>query len=671
MVYYIDKINFGGVLMEKDLARIKELTEVLKHHSHMYYDLDSPEISDFEYDRLIHELIALEEKYPEHKVPDSPTHRVGGNASNKFTPVEHIVRMDSLQDVFSKQEVLDFDRRVKEEIPNPEYVVEAKIDGLSVSLEYVNGILSVGSTRGDGNIGEDVTQNIRTIRSVPLTIDTPLPLLEVRGEVYMPREVFHKLVSEQLDKDETPFKNPRNAAAGSLRQKNPKVVAKRNLDIFVFNLQRVEGTAFETHSETLDYLKSIGFKVSPTYSCYTDINDAFEEVLKIGQQRDNFPFDIDGAVIKVNSLTDREKMGRTQKFPKWAIAYKYPPEEKKTRLLDIEINVGRTGALTPTAVFEPVFLAGTTVSRAVLHNQDFIDQMKISIGDIITVRKAGDIIPEVVSCEHNENTPIYKIPTTCPSCGSEVYKDPDEAVVRCTNPDCPTQLLRSIVHFASRDAMDIDGLGPAVVSAIIQEGLITSTADLYSLKVEDVEKIERMGKKSAQNLINAIQKSKSNDLGSLIFGLGIRNIGKKAAELLALEFKDIDALMDAKKDDIITIEGFGETIAESVCRYFTSNSARKLIDAFKQAGVNLISTNSPIGSSLSGLTFVLTGKFPTMSRSEAEKFVVSLGGKVSSSVSAKTNYVVAGEDAGSKLTKANSLGIKVISEEELLKMADI
>lgn len=657
--------------MEKDLARIKELTEMLKYHSHMYYDLDSPEISDFEYDRLIHELMSLEEKYPEHKAPDSPTHRVGGSVSNKFTPVEHIVKMDSLQDVFSKEEVLDFDRRVREEIPNPEYVVEAKIDGLSVSLEYVNGILTVGSTRGDGNVGEDVTENIRTIRSVPLTIDVNTPLLEVRGEVYMPREVFGKLVSEQLNNDETPFKNPRNAAAGSLRQKNPKVVAKRKLEIFVFNLQRVQGVNFKTHSETLDYLKSIGFKVSPKYSSFTNITDAFEEVLRIGKERDNFSFDIDGAVIKVNSLADREKMGRTQKFPKWAIAYKYPPEEKKTKLLDIEINVGRTGALTPTAVFEPVFLAGTTVSRAVLHNQDFIDQMKISIGDIITVRKAGDIIPEVVSCEHNDDFPVYKIPTTCPSCGSEVFKDPDEAVIRCTNPSCPTQLLRSIVHFASRDAMDIDGLGPAVVSAIVEQGLISSVADLYTLQIEDIEKIERMGRKSAQNLVNAIQKSKSNDLGSLIFGLGIRNIGKKAAELLALEFKNIDNLMDAKKDDIIAIEGFGETMAYSVVDYFSNNTAIELINRLKQAGVNLVSTNSPTGSSLSGLTFVLTGKFPTMSRSEAEKLVVSLGGKVSSSVSAKTSYVVAGEDAGSKLTKANSLGIKVISEEELLKMADI
>ncbi len=657
--------------MEKDLARIKELTEILKYHSHMYYDLDSPEISDFEYDRLIHELIALEDKYPEYKAPDSPTHRVGGSASNKFTPVEHIVKMDSLQDVFGKEEVLDFDRRVREEIANPEYVVEAKIDGLSVSLEYVNGILTVGSTRGDGNVGEDVTENIKTIRSVPLKLDIDLPLLEVRGEVYMPRDVFQKLITEQQNNDEVPFKNPRNAAAGSLRQKNPKIVAKRKLDIFVFNLQRVDGIDFKTHSETLDYLKSIGFKTSPTYKRYTDINEAFDEVLRIGQERDSFSFDIDGAVIKVNSLTDREKMGQTQKFPKWAIAYKYPPEEKKTRLLDIEINVGRTGALTPTAVFEPVFLAGTTVSRAVLHNQDFIDQMKISIGDIITVRKAGDIIPEVVSCQHNDELPIYKIPTTCPSCGCEVCKDPDEAVIRCTNPDCPTQLLRSIVHFASRDAMDIDGLGPAVVSAIVEQGLISSVADLYGLQIEDVEKIERMGKKSAQNLINAIQKSKSNDLGSLIFGLGIRNIGKKAAELLALEFKNIETLMEAKKDDIIAIEGFGETMAESVVQYFSTDSAAKLIEAFKQAGVNLTSSNSPIGSSLSGLTFVLTGKFPKMSRSEAEKLVASLGGKVSSSVSAKTDYVVAGEDAGSKLTKANSLGIKVISEEELLKMADI
>ena len=657
--------------MHKDLARMKQLTELLKHHSHMYYDLDSPEISDFEYDMLLHELMALEEKYPEFKAPDSPTHRVGGSASNKFSPVEHVVKMDSLQDVFNLQEVLEFDRRVREEIKDPEYVVEPKIDGLSVSIEYRNGILTVGSTRGDGSVGEDVTENIKTIRSVPLTVDTPFDLLEVRGEVYMPREVFEKLVNEQLDNGEIPFKNPRNAAAGSLRQKNPKIVAKRKLDIFVFNLQRAEGSDFISHLETLDYLKSLGFKVSPSYNSYKDIQDAFNEVMRIGKDRDSFPFDIDGAVIKVNSIADREKMGRTQKYPKWAIAYKYPPEEKKTRLLDVEINVGRTGALTPTAVFEPVFLAGTTVSRAILHNQDFIDQMKIAIGDVITVRKAGDIIPEVVACEHDENSKIYKIPPFCPSCGHAVYKDPDEAVIRCTNPECPTQLLRSIIHFASRDAMDIDGLGPAVVSAVVERGLISSSADLYELKVEKIENIDRMGKKSAQNLINAIEKSKSNDFSCLVFGLGIRNIGKKAAELLASQFKSIDNLLNATKDDIIAIEGFGEIMADSVVEYFSDEASRKLIEKFKSAGVNMTSKNTEIASTLSGLTFVLTGKFPTMSRSDAEKLVVRYGGKVSSSVSSKTDYVVAGEDAGSKLTKANSLRIKVITEEELLKMAEI
>ena len=657
--------------MHKDLARMKQLTELLKHHSHMYYDLDSPEISDFEYDMLLHELMALEEKYPESKAPDSPTHRVGGSASNKFSPVEHVVKMDSLQDVFNMQEVLDFDRRVREEIEDPEYVVEPKIDGLSVSIEYRNGILTVGSTRGDGSVGEDVTENIKTIRSVPLTVDTPFDLLEVRGEVYMPREVFEKLVNEQLDNGEVAFKNPRNAAAGSLRQKNPKIVAKRKLDIFIFNLQRAEGSDFISHLETLDYLKSLGFKVSPSYNSYKDIQDAFNEVMRIGKDRDSFPFDIDGAVIKVNSIADREKMGRTQKYPKWAIAYKYPPEEKKTRLLDVEINVGRTGALTPTAVFEPVFLAGTTVSRAILHNQDFIDQMKIAIGDIITVRKAGDIIPEVVACEHDENSKIYKIPPFCPSCGHAVYKDPDEAVIRCTNHECPTQLLRSIIHFASRDAMDIDGLGPAVVSAVVERGLISSSADLYELKVEEIENIDRMGKKSAQNLINAIEKSKSNDFSCLVFGLGIRNIGKKAAELLASQFKSIDNLLNATKDDIIAIEGFGEIMADSVVEYFSDEASRKLIEKFKSAGVNMTSKTTKIASTLSGLTFVLTGKFPTMSRSDAEKLVVRYGGKVSSSVSSKTDYVVAGEDAGSKLTKANSLRIKVITEEELLKMAEI
>ncbi len=657
--------------MEKDLARMKYLTEALKYHCHMYYDLDSPEISDFEFDKLMHELIALEETYPEYKAPDSPTHRVGGSASSKFSPVEHTVKMDSLQDVFNFEEVLDFDRRVREEIQDPEYVVEPKIDGLSVSLEYHNGVLSIGSTRGDGNVGEDVTENIRTIRSVPLTVNTPYDLLEVRGEVYMPRQVFENLINKQLENDETPFKNPRNAAAGSLRQKNPKIVAKRNLEIFVFNLQRATGSAFASHSETLDYLSSLGFKVSPSYNCYNDINDAFEEVRRIGEQRDSFPFDIDGAVIKVNSLSDREKMGSTQKYPKWAIAYKYPPEEKKTRLLDIEINVGRTGALTPTAVFEPVFLAGTTVSRAVLHNQDFIDQMNIAIGDVITVRKAGDIIPEVIACEHNQELSVYRIPNECPSCGSPVFKDPEEAVMRCINPECPTQLLRSIVHFASRDAMDIDGLGPAVVSAIVERGLISSVADLYDLKTEDIEIIERMGTKSAKNLISAIEKSKSNDFSCLIFGLGIRNIGKKAAELLTAKFNTIEDLLNASKDDIIAIEGFGETMADSVLEYFSTESAQQLIERLKNAGVNMTSDTKTTGTALAGLTFVLTGKFPTLSRNEAEKLVVSCGGKVSSSVSSKTDYVVAGEDAGTKLTKANSLGIKVITEDELIKMAQI
>lgn len=657
--------------MEKDIARMKKLTEELKYHSHLYYDLDSPKISDFEYDKLLHELIDLEEKYPQFRAPDSPTMRVGGSASSKFTPVEHIVKMDSLQDVFSKEEVLDFDRRVREEIDNPEYVVEPKIDGLSVSLEYHGGILTVGSTRGDGNVGEDVTENLRTVRSIPLSIDNAPELLEVRGEVYMPRKVFEKLVRQQLENDETPFKNPRNAAAGSLRQKDPKIVSSRKLDIFVFNLQRIDKTELLSHSQALDFLKDLGFKVSPSYNRYTDINDAYEEILRIGRERNNFSFDIDGAVIKVNSLAAREKLGRTQKFPKWAIAYKYPPEEKKTKLLDVEINVGRTGALTPTAVFEPVLLAGTTVSRAVLHNQDFINDMKLSIGDIVTVRKAGDIIPEIVATEHNPTSPVYEIPKFCPSCGNSVVKDENESVIRCTNPECPAQLLRNIIHFASRDAMDIDGLGPAAVSAIVQKGLISSSADLYYLKLEDIINLDRMGKKSAENLLAAIEKSKSNALGNLIFGLGIRNIGKKAADLLAFEFKSMEGLMNASKDDIIAIEGFGEIMADSVIDFFSHETSHHLIEKLKNAGVNMSCANSDKGTAFDGLIFVLTGKFPNMTRSEAEKFITDLGGKVSSSVSSKTDYVVAGEDAGSKLNKANSLGVKVISEEELIKLADI
>lgn len=657
--------------MEKDLARMAQLVKELRHHNHLYYDLDSPEISDYEYDALLQELTALEERYPQYKEPDSPTVRVGGSASSKFTPITHTVRMDSLQDIFSRDELLEFDRRVRETVSDPEYVVEPKIDGLSVSLEYHDGILTVGSTRGDGITGEDVTANLQTIRSIPLKIEHAPPLLEVRGEVYMPRSVFAKLTAAYERDGKVPFKNPRNAAAGSLRQKQASVTASRRLDIFVFNLQQAEGIDPKTHVQSLDILKSYGFPVSPSYRSFKDIEEVWQEIMRIGAERAAYSFDTDGAVVKVNSFDDRRRLGVTQKYPKWAIAYKYPPEEKETKLLDIEINVGRTGALTPTAVFEPVFLAGTTVSRAVLHNQDFINEKQLSIGDTILVRKAGEIIPEVVSVPvHHAEVPVYQIPLVCPSCGSLAVKDEDEAVIRCTNPECPAQLLRNIEHFASRDAMDIDGLGPAVIRALADKGLLHSSADLYFLHAEDIEALERMGKKSAENLLASIEKSKTADLGSLIYGLGIRNIGKKAADLLADTFGSLQEVMEADAEKLTAINGFGATMADSVLEFFSHEQSRHLVERLKQAGVNMLAAHKETGSAFAGKTFVLTGKFPTMSRSEASQFVEAHGGKVSSTPSSKTDYVVAGEDAGSKLTKAQSLGIAVISEEELIKMAD-
>ena len=650
--------------------KIKELTENLEYYAHCYYDLDSPEISDFEYDKLLHELIDLEEKYPEYKSKTSPTSRVGGNVSNSFAPVTHDIKMGSLQDVFSYTEVIDFDNRIREVIKDPVYVVEPKIDGLSVSLKYENGILTVGSTRGDGNIGEDITENIKTIHSVPLNINTTIPLVEVRGEVYISQKVFNKLVEDQKEKNEVPFKNPRNAAAGSLRQKDPKIAAKRNLDIFVFNLQQIIGKEFSSHIQSLDYLKSIGFKVLPTYKSFDNIFSAIEEIKQIGEKRNEFGFDIDGAVIKVNSFEHRKKLGETAKYPKWAIAFKYPPEEKTTKLLDIELNVGRTGAITPTAIFEPIQLAGTTVSRAVLHNQDFIDEKGISIGDTILVRKAGEIIPEVISVtKHNTDIPIYKIPNKCPSCGQDTFREIDEAVIRCFNPDCPAQLARNIIHFASRDAMDIDGLGPALVEQLIENNLIKSPSDLYYLTKEDILSIDRKADKSSENLINAIQKSKSNDLSKLIFALGIRNIGQKTAEDLSKHFNDLNNLINASINDIIAIDGIGEVMAKSILDFFSVDKTRELIRHLDNAGVNFKNLSNPTNDRFKGFTFVLTGTLPNLSRSEASKIIKDLGGNVSSSVSKNTNFVVAGEEAGSKLDKAIKLGITIINEEELLNMA--
>ena len=578
--------------------------------------------------------------------------------------------MGSLQDVFSYEELFEFDERVRAVIEKPEYVVEPKIDGLSVSLEYRNGVFVRGSTRGDGFVGEDVTHNLMTIKSIPKRINCPeVSYLELRGEVYISKETFAKLVEAQELAGERPFKNPRNAAAGSLRQKDPKISAKRGLDIFVFNIQQCEGKTFKTHSETLDFVKSLGFPVSVSYNRYKSIAEAVENIKFIGENRDNYTFDIDGAVIKVNSLADRELLGATAKYPKWAVAFKYPPEEKVTTLLNIEVQVGRTGAITPTAVFEPIQLSGTSVSRAVLHNHDFINAKDINIGDKIIVRKAGEIIPEVVAlAEKGPNTGTFRLPEFCPACGTKAVREEDEAVLRCPNPDCPAQLLRNLIHFASRDAMDIEGMGPAVLAMLVERGIIKSQADIYSINPEDISSTERMGKKSAANLVASIERSKKAGLSRLLFALGIRNIGKKAADALAQSFGTMDAVMAASEEDISAIDGFGEVMAKSVIGYFSLLQSRRLIEKLREHGVVMEAEKKTVSDKFEGLTFVLTGTLPTMSRDEASAMIIANGGKVSSSVSKKTNFVLAGEKAGSKLTKAEDLGVKIIDEAEFTQM---
>ncbi len=655
--------------LEKDSLRIDELRKLLEYHSKRYYEMDAPEIEDYEYDMLLRELVALEEKHPGLITPDSPTHRVGGKADGQFEPVEHKVPMESLQDAFSIDEVLAFDKRVRAVTDSVRYIVEPKIDGLSVSLEYENGLFVRGSTRGDGRTGEDVTANLRTVKAIPLKLDTDLPLLEVRGEVYMPKNVFLSLTKEQELNDEKPFKNPRNAAAGSLRQKNPKITAKRKLDIFVFNIQQIEGKQLNSHKQSLDFIKSLGFNTVPLYTeCYS-IERAVEQIEKIGEMRGTLPFDIDGAVIKVDSFAQRELLGSTSKFPKWALAFKYPPEEKETTLLDIEINVGRTGVLTPTAVFEPILLAGTTVSRATLHNQDFISEKGISIGDRIIVRKAGDIIPEVLSVSwHNSGKEIYRLPEICPSCGGRVTREEGEAALRCCNPDCPNQLLRNLIHFCSRDAMDIEGLGTAVLEVLVEKGIIKTAADIFTLPKDEIAGIDRMGEKSAENLINAAEKAKSNDLSRLVFALGIRHIGQKAAKLLSDKFGTMEKIIAATTEEIAEIDGFGLIMAQSVTDFFSHSESLELIERLKSLGVNMTGEETVKENRFDGKVFVLTGTLTAFKRSEASKIIESLGGKTSSSVSKKTDYVLAGEDAGSKLQKANDLGITVISEAEFAEM---
>lgn len=652
-------------------SRVKELTKQLEYHNNLYYNMDEPEISDFEYDKMLRELENLEEQFPSLKSPLSPTNRVGGNAGEKFSPVTHTVVMESLHDSFSHDELRDFDRKVREVSPTVQYVVEPKFDGLSVSCEYENGVFVRGSTRGDGTTGEDVTDNLMTIKSLPKRIADAPEYLEVRGEVYMSFESFNELTKRQEENEEKTFKNPRNAAAGSLRQKNAKITAQRKLDIFVFNIQQVRGAELKTHSQSLNYLTELGFPTA-FYNVYDDIEDVISEIERIGDMRGSFDYAIDGAVVKVNSFETRSLLGSTAKYPKWAEAYKYPPEEKPTKLLNIEINVGRTGVLTPVGNFEPVLLAGTTVSRATLHNKDFIEEKGICVGDTVIIRKAGEIIPEVLSVkEHCKNAVPFEFPSLCPSCGSPVSQDEGEAAIRCTNTDCPAQLMRHLIHFVGRDAMDIDGLGPAVLEQLVNEGFVKSPADLYRLKVEDISSLERMAEKSANNLISAVEKSKENELYRLVFALGIRNIGLKAAKLLCENFPTIDDIMNAKAADFETIDGFGEVMALSIENYFSLDSTKELIADLKSLGLKMKSSApKSSGGIFSGKTFVLTGTLPTMKRSEASKIIEENGGKTSSSVSKKTSYVLAGEEAGSKLTKAQSLGITIISEEEFKAMLE-
>lgn len=649
--------------------RVLELREQIEYHSKRYYDEDSPEIEDDEFDKLTQELRRLEEEYPQLITADSYTQKIHGELSSLFTPVQHEVPLASLQDVFSLDELREFDKRVRETIDTPTYVVEPKIDGLSIAIEYIDGKFVKGATRGDGQVGEDVSANLRTIRAIPKTLKESVARIIVRGEVYMPRKSFAELVEKQENEGEKTFKNPRNAAAGSLRQKNPAVTRSRNLDIFVFNLQLIEGETVLSHAASLERMKALGFHIIPFYKRTQSIEEVIEEVKRIGAQRNGLEFDIDGAVVKVDDFEQRTLLGSTSKFPKWAVAYKYPPEEKETVLLDVEINVGRTGVLTPTGVFEPVTLAGTTVSRATLHNEDFILDKEIGIGDRVVLRKAGDIIPEVVRVvSHAADGSVFKMPEHCPSCGSPVMREEEEAALRCNNPECPAQMVRHLIHFASRDAMDIEGMGPAVLEQMVDAGLIQQAYELYSLDKEAVAALERMGDKSAENLLEAVEKSKESDLFRVIFALGIRHIGQKAAKLLADRFETMDAVMEASVEEISGIDGFGEIMAESVVAFFALPQSRHFVQKLQEAGVNMVNKSEHTDSRFAGLTFVLTGTLPNLKRDEASAIIERLGGKTSGSVSKKTSYVLAGEDAGSKLTKAQQLGVTILDEEEFMAM---
>ena len=660
--------------MEKQEAqrRLAELREQIRYHSRKYYTEDDPEISDFAYDQLYRQLETLEAEFPDLVTEDSPTQKIGGAVYNTFAEVVHQVPLESLHDSFSQEELRDFDRRVRETVGDVEYVVEPKFDGLSVALEYRDGLFVRGSTRGDGTTGEDVTENIRTIRSVPKVLKEPVPFLEVRGEVYMSDESFQRLCERQELLEEKPFKNPRNAAAGSLRQKDPKITAQRELSMFVFNVQQVEGKELSRHDQSLEWLAELGFPVPPLYRTSGNIEEILSFIQEIGDKRGEFSFPIDGAVVKVNNFAQREELGSTAKFPRWAEAFKYPPEEKETTLLDIEVNVGRTGVLTPTGRFDPVTLAGTTVSRATLHNQDFIAEKDIRVGSRVVLRKAGEIIPEVVAVlSRPEGSQPYRLPEICPSCGERVTRVEGEAATRCTNPQCPAQLLRNLIHFASRDAMDIEGLGPAILEQLLQAGLVSSPADLYTLETKQLRKLDRFGKKSAENLVASVERSKGNDLYRLVYALGIPHIGAKAAQVLCGAFPTMDQLQEASEEEFAQIEGFGGIMAKEVAAFFQKDSAKELVARLKELGVKMEARRQETQSAaLAGSTFVLTGTLPTMSRKEATQLIESHGGKVTSSVSKKTSYVLAGEEAGGKLDKARQLEIPILTEEELLRMLE-
>ena len=651
-------------------TQIQQLRDKLNLWSDQYYNQDAPTVSDYEYDMALRELETLEAAHPELVTPDSPTQRVGGQALTIFASVRHEVPLQSLQDIFAPEELTAFAQRVREQAEHPAWVVEPKVDGLSVALEYLDGVFVRGATRGDGQVGEDVTENLRTVRSIPLKLENAPHRLIVRGECYMARTVFQKLNAQREEQGKPLMANPRNAAAGSLRQLDPKIAAKRRLDCVIFNIQLTDGPVFETDSQSLDYLAGLGFPVidHPVYETLAQVSAAIAD---LGDNRERYPFDIDGAVVKLDNLAQRETLGATAKFPRWAAAWKYPPEQKATVLRDIQVQVGRTGVLTPKAVVDPVRLAGTTVTNATLHNQDFITEKDIRIGDTVILQKAGEIIPQVVSVvldKRPEGTEPYRLPRFCPVCGAPVQRDEDGAALRCTGVECPAQLVRNITHFASRDAMDIEGLGPAVVQALVDKGLITTPADLYRLDPAQVAQLDGMGEKSAAKLQAALEKSKGQGLTRLLTAFGIRQVGAKAAQTLSRKFQTLDALMEATEEELTAVEDIGAITAQSLLQWFQSPQSRHLIQSLGEAGVSFQSTEAAVGDALAGKTFVLTGTLTRFSRSEAKKLLEAQGAKVSGSVSKKTSYVVAGEAAGSKLTKAQELGVPVLSEEELLSL---